>query len=69
LLVVFDAVPTRSSSATTTFSRASATITKMCFITIELPFLNDMDGLEFLAEFDGRPPVTDQEFIDAYLSL
>jgi len=41
----------------------------MCSITIELPFLNDMDGLEFLAEFDGRPPVTDQEFIDAYLSL
>ena len=43
--------------------------TKMSNIFIRLSFLDDLSGLEFLEEFDGRPPVSDQQFIDAFLSL
>jgi hypothetical protein len=34
-----------------------------------LPFLNNLDGLKFLAEFANQPEVSEEEVIDAMLSL
>jgi hypothetical protein len=36
---------------------------------LDLPFLNDLNGLEFLAEFDNQPEVSEEEVIDAMYSL
>jgi hypothetical protein len=34
-----------------------------------LPFLDDLEGLEFLAQFDNQPWVSEEEVIDAMFSL
>jgi hypothetical protein len=34
-----------------------------------LPFLDDLDVLEFLAEFDNQPYVSEEDVIAAMLSL
>jgi hypothetical protein len=51
------------------FLRVSTTVATMSSINIDMPFLNDLDELEFLEEFAGRPFVSEEEFVDAFLSL
>ena len=51
------------------FLRVSTTVATMSSINIDMPFLNDLDELDFLEEFAGRPFVSEEEFIDAFLSL
>lgn len=68
---IFCALSMRLSSLKTSLPHASTTVTKMSSsrITIELPFLEDLSGLEFLEEFDNQPLVSDQEFVEAFVSL